>query len=49
MAEIHNKKKRMPFVIPPGKDLIDKWLDPDLPPDDVKICLLMRSVTGYEE
>ncbi len=36
IAEIHNRKKRMPFIVPLDSDFISRWLDPDLSPDNVR-------------
>ena len=36
MAEIHNKKKRMPFVLPDEMSFLKSWLDPELSSLDVK-------------
>ena len=43
MAEIHNKKKRMPLVFPQDMSLISRWLDPLLPSEAVK------EIFEYEE
>ena len=47
MAEIHNKKKRMPFVIPSDSSFIDSWLDPELPPGEVKDMFRDGRVSGF--
>ena len=47
MAEIHNKKKRMPFVMPSDKHFIDKWLDPDIQPADVKNMFADKRVSDF--
>ena len=47
MAEIHNKKKRMPFVIPMQESFISSWLDPDCALSEVKEMFKDKSVTGF--
>ena len=47
MAQIHNKKKRMPFVIPSDSSFINSWLDPGLPPADVKDMFSDKRVSGF--
>ena len=34
MAEIHNTKKRMPLILPPGEE--GRWMDPSLSADEIR-------------
>ena len=49
MAEIHNKKKRMPFILPPEREFITRWLDPELPSSDVKEMFTDMDVINFPD
>ena len=36
IAEIHNRKKRMPLILPDGNDSVGKWIDPEFPEELIK-------------
>lgn len=38
MEKIHNSKKRMPLILP--REVENKWLDPDLKPEEIKDLML---------
>ncbi len=47
MAEIHNKKKRMPLVIPFENEFIERWLDSDLPQDNIRNMFEDSSIKNF--